>query len=399
VLGRLRARLRRRAAPGAEPPAARTRAGRRLRRVLAIAHKELLHILRDRQVLGFALGMPVVLIFLFGYAISFDVERVPLVIVDQDRSPSSRALCEKFTASDTFRTVARREDPADVEPLFRSIQAKAALVVPRGYGRALERGEQADAQLLLDGADSTTASIALGYAQAVSLNASRAELAKLVGDAKPALTVEPRVLFNPALRSRVFLVPGLMAVILVMNAVMLTALTVAREYERGSMEQLFATPVGRLELILGKLLPYFFIGLVQVLLVVTLGVTLFDVPVRGSLLLLFVIAAVFILAMLMQGLLISVVTRSQVVAAMIAVVTTFLPALLLSGFVFPIENMPWILRAIATVMPARYLVSSLRAVLLRGNGLEVVAPDLFALLGFFLVLLLLAVKRFRREVA
>jgi len=156
--------------------------------------------------------------------------------------------------------------------------------------------------------------------------------------------------------------------------------------------------VGKLEIILGKLLPYFFIGLVQVLLVVTLGVGLFDVPVRGSLLLLFVIAAVFILAMLMQGLLISLLTRSQVVAAQVAVLTTFLPALLLSGFIFPIENMPWPLRALATVLPARYLVRSLRAVFLRGNGLEVVAPDLLALLGFFLVLLVVATKRFRRQI-
>jgi ABC-2 type transport system permease protein len=363
-----------------------------------MAYKELLHILRDRQIIGFALGMPVVLIFIFGYAISFDVERVPLVIVDQDHTASSRSLADKFTASDTFRAVARRQDPAEVEPLFRSYQAKAAIVIPRGYGRALERGEQANAQLLLDGADSTTASIALGYAQAVSLNTSRAELAKLVGRAEPSLTVEPRVLFNPALRSRVFLVPGLMVIVLVMNAVMLTALTVAREYERGSMEQLFATPVSRLEVILGKLLPYFFIGLVQVLLVVTLGVSLFDVPVRGSLLLLFFIAAVFILAMLMQGLLVSTIARSQVVAAQVALISTFLPALLLSGFVFPVENMPWPLRALATVMPPRYLVRALRAVLLRGNGLDVVGPDVLALLAFFVVLLVLATKRFRRQI-
>jgi ABC-2 type transport system permease protein len=399
MLSALRERLGRRTGRAVAATGRRVPRGRRLGRVLAMAHKELLHILRDPQVLGIALGMPVVLILLFGFAISFDVERVPLVIVDQDHTTGSRSLVDKFTASDTFRAVARRQDPAEVEPLFRAYLAKAALVIPRGYGRALERGEPANAQLLLDGADSTTASIALGYSQAVSLNASRAELAKLVSRAEPSLVAEPRVLFNPALRSRIFLVPGLMVLILVMNAVMLTALTVAREYERGSMEQLFATPVGKLEIILGKLLPYFFIGLCQVLLVITLGVGLFDVPVRGSLLLLFVIAAVFILAMLMQGLLISLITRNQVVAAQVAVLSTFLPALLLSGFVFPVENMPWPLRALATVLPARYLVRSLRAVFLRGNGLEVVAPDLLALLGFFLVLLVVAVARFRRQVA
>jgi len=184
-----------------------------------------------------------------------------------------------------------------------------------------------------------------------------------------------------------------------MIAVMLTALTVAREYERGSMEQLFATPVGRLEVILGKLVPYFFIGLVQVLLVLTLGVTLFDVPVNGSLLLLFAVSCLFILAMLMQGLLISVVTRNQMVASMVATITTFLPALLLSGFVFPVENMPLMLRAMATVLPARYFVRSLGAILLRGNGVAVIWPDMLALGVFFLVLLVLATKKFKRTVA
>jgi ABC-2 type transport system permease protein len=241
--------------------------------------------------------------------------------------------------------------------------------------------------------------VALGYAQAGSLGASRAELEKLMGELRPTLTITPRMLFNPTVRSSVFLVPGLMALILVMTAVMLTALTVAREYERGSMEQLFATPVGRLEVILGKLVPYFLIGLVQVLLVVTIGVTMFEVPVNGSLLLLFAVAAVFILAMLMQGLLISVLTRNQVVAAMISAVSTFLPALLLSGFVFPVENMPVILRAIAAVMPARYLVRALRAVLLRGNGIDVVGQDLLALGAFFVVLLVLATVRFQRRIA
>ncbi len=368
-------------------------------RALAIAHKEVTHIQRDPQLLAFGLGMPVVLIFLFGFAVSFDVERIPLVLVDQDRSQSSRQLVDRFTASDTFRVVAQRESADQVETLFRSFSAKAALIIPQGFARQLRRGERAEAQLLLDGADNTTASIALGYANAVSLAASRAELTAIVGRVEPTLEMRVRVFFNPALRSSIFLVPGLMVVILVMIAVMLTALTVAREYERGSMEQLFATPVGRVEVILGKLVPYFFIGLIQVLLVITLGVTVFDVPVNGSLLLLFFIAAVFILAMLMQGLLISVVTRNQMVASMVATVSTFMPALLLSGFVFPVENMPLPLQGIAAVLPARYLVRALRAVMLRGNGLDVVWPDLLALAGFFLVLLLVATKRFKRQLA
>lgn len=370
--------------------------GRVTARILAMAEKEVVHILRDRQFLVFALGMPVVLILLFGYAVSFDIERVPLVVVDQDRTAASRHLVQAFTASDVFVTAAGRESPEEVETLFRSGAAKAALVIPRGFSRQLGRGDLARAQLLLDGADNTSASVALGYATAVSLSASRAELTQRMGAVELPLEIRTRTLFNPRLKSSVFLVPGLMVVILVMIAVMLTALTIAREYERGSMEQLFATPVGRLEVILGKLTPYFVIGLVQVLLVLSLGVTLFEVPVRGSLALLFGVSSVFLLAMLMQGLLISVLTRNQMVASMAAMFSTFLPALLLSGFVFPVENMPALLRYLSAVLPPQYFVRALRSILLRGNGLDVVWPDLAALSGFFLVLLAVAVARFRR---
>jgi drug efflux transport system permease protein len=372
---------------------------RLLLRIYAMSHKEVMHIQRDPQMLIFALGMPVVLIFLFGYAVSFDIERIPLVVVDQDHTAESRALVEKFTASDTFRVVARRQDPGQVETLFRSSSAKAALVIGPGYGSRLRRGENAEAQLLLDGADNTTASIALGYATAVSLAASREQMEKVLGQIEMPLEVRVRTFFNPRLKSAVFIVPGLMVVILVMVAVMLTALTIAREYERGSMEQLFATPVGRLEVILGKLAPYFLIGLLQVLLVLSLGVTFFDVPVRGSIPLLFGLSSLFLLAMLMQGLVISVITRNQMVASQVAAISTFLPALLMSGFIFPVENMPLLLRGIAAVMPAQYYVRSLRAVLLRGNGLEVIWFDLLALTGFFLLMLIIAVLRFKRTVA
>lgn len=370
-----------------------------LMRIWVMAEKEVQHILRDPQVLAFALGMPVILIFLFGYAVSFDVEHIPLVVVDQDRSPASRDLVNGFTATDTFHTVARTESPAAAETLFRRAIARAALVIPHGYDRDRRAGRTATAQLLLDGSDNMTASIALGYANAVALSASQREVARVVGAFDPPLEVRPRMLFNPGLRSSVFLVPGLIVVILVIGAVMLTALTIAREYERGSMEQLFTTPVGRLEVILGKVGPYFVLGQVQVLLVVTLGVWLFDVPVRGSLLLLFAVSSVFLLAMLMQGIVISVVTRNQMVASQIAVISTMLPALLLSGFMFPIENMPPPLQVIASIMPARYLVHGLRAILLRGNGIEVVARDMLAMGAFFLVLTAIATKRFMRTVA
>ncbi|MDP2349881.1 MAG: ABC transporter permease, partial [Chloroflexota bacterium] len=265
-----------------------------------------------------------------------------------------------------------------------------------GVGDLVVLGE---AQLLVDGADNMTASVALGYAGAIAAMAGRDLATAALGGGPLPLEARPRTLFNPSLASAVFLVPGLMVLILVMVAVMLTALTVAREYERGSMEQLFTTPVGRLEIILGKLSPYLVLGLVQVLLVIVVGVVLFDVPVAGSLALLFLVALVFLLAMLMQGLLISVITRNQLVASQVAAITTMLPALLLSGFVFPVENMPAVLQAIANVLPARYLVHALRAILLRGNGLDVIWPDLLAMGAFFVVVLVVATQRFQRRLA
>ncbi len=381
----------------------RGRMKRFLLRTVAVAEKEVTHILRDRQILAFALGIPLVMVFLFGFAVSFDVEHIPLVVVDQQHTASSRSVVAKYLSADTFEEVARREDADEVEPLFRSGVAKAALVLPPDLDRKLGRNEQATAQLLLDGSDNMTAGIALGYAQALALKTSSEQMTEvldLIGaKLEPPLTAHTRTLFNPGLRSAIFLVPGLIVVILVIVAVMLTALTIAREYERGSMEQLFATPVGRTEVVLGKMAPYFAIGMVQVLLVLAIGVTVFEVPVRGSLPLLFGTSLVLLLAMLMQGLLVSTITRSQMVASMAAVMSTLLPSLLLSGFIFPIDSMPWLLRAISTVVPARYFIHAIRAILLRGNGVDVIAFDLLMLGAYFLLMLVVAVKRFRREIA
>jgi ABC-2 type transport system permease protein len=362
-------------------------------RTAAVALKEVMHILRDPQVLLFGLGLPILLLFLFGYGVTFDIDHVPVAVVDQDRGRDARELVRAFETSDAFEVVARHDDADAVQALFRNGAAKAALVIPPDFGRRLARGETASAQLLVDGADNTTASVALGFASAVAQAESQRRLVRaldlLGGRFEAPVEVRARTFFNPELKSSVFLVPGLMAIILVLVAVMLTALTVAREYERGSLEQLFATPVGRLEVVLGKLGPYFLLALLQVLVVLAVGVTLFDVPVRGSLPLLFATASVFLLAMLAQGLFISAATRSQMVASQVALISTFLPGLLLSGFVFPIDGMPAPLQ----------LVHALRAILLRGNGLDVVAADLAAMGAFFLVMLALAVGRFRRTLA
>ncbi|MBW2523790.1 MAG: ABC transporter permease [Deltaproteobacteria bacterium] len=368
-----------------------------LGRVAALARKEAIHIVRDVRVVYLALGLPVVLIALFGYAVSFDLERLPIAVVDQDRTPASRRLVEAMTASDSFEVAARLTDASEVEPLFRQNALKAALVIPPDFGRQLARGEQAQAQLLLDGVDGVTTSIAMGYAAGIS----QAETRRLLEEAglvlEPPISDRVRVRFNPGMRSARFIVPGLIAVILSIMAVLLTALTVAREWERGSMEQLFATPVRRLEVMLGKLLPYVGIGLVQTLLVLTVGAWLFDVPVVGSLWLLFGAALLFLTGMLGQGMLISVVTKNQQVATQIGMVSSMLPTLLLSGFLFPVENMPAFLQVLSMAIPGRYFIVVLRGILLKGNGVAVLWPQLGALAIFAVIMIGLCTARFKRR--
>jgi ABC-2 type transport system permease protein len=373
---------------------ASSHAGRTLGRILAMAGKEVLHIRRDVRTLYLALAMPVLLLVLFGFGISFDVDHLELAVVDQDRTAVSRELVRHVTASEEFVLAWEGTSPEQALGELRRGRAVAVLVLPRGFSEDVSRGA-AQVQLLMDGADGNTATQALAKAQALVDTAGR----RLAGATLPAppLEVRVRTLFNPNGRSALFLVPGLAAYLLAIVAVLITALTVAREWERGSMEQLFATPVGRLEIVVGKLLPYLGIGLLQVLLVLTVGAWVFDVPVRGSLVALGLGALLFLVGMLGQGLLISVVTRNQVVATQVATMTSVLPSMLLSGFIFPIENLPLPLRLISRLVPARYFVSTLRGVLLRGNGLDVLWPQLVAMTLFAALMLTVATRRFQRR--
>jgi len=370
-----------------------------VRRVIALSRKEILHIIRDPRVIYMALGMPVILLLLFGYAVSFDLDRLPIALIDRDRTPASREYAASLAASGAFAVVGRPMDADEIEAAFRRDAWKVGVLIPRGFARSLARGETAEVQILLDGADGTTTSVALGHIVGVT----QAETTRLLGEggATMALPVDARVvmMFNPAMKSVLFVVPGLIALILAIMAVLLTALTVAREWERGSMEQLFSTPVRRVEVILGKLLPYLGVGMIQVLIVTTLGAELFDVPVRGSLALLFGCAALFLAGMLGQGLLISVVTRNQQVATQVGLLSSMLPTLLLSGFLFPVENMACPLQIIATVLPATHFIVILRGVLLKGVGFDVLWPHMAALMAFAAVVIALSTLRFRRRLA
>ena len=374
------------------------RLGRSLVRIGAMAAKETLHIRRDPRTLYLALGMPVVMLFLFGYGVSFDLDRIPIAVADRDRTEASRALVRAVTASRELVRVAEVA-PDDAPALFRTGKALAVLVVPEGYEEDVVQGRRTQVQLLVDGADAVSANQVLTKADALL----RAESRRLAGPGlaarEPPLQVKVWTRYNPEVRSALFMVPGLAVYLLAISAVLLTALTVSGEWERGSMEQLFASPVGRLEIVLGKLAPYLVLGMVELQLVLAFGTVAFDLPVRGSAPLLFTLGFFFLAGMLGQGLLISVLAKNQLVATQAGALSALLPSLLLSGMVFPIENMPRALQLLSSLVPARYLVHGLRGLLLKGNGLDVLWPDLVAQIAFAVVVLAVATARFQRRIA
>jgi ABC-2 type transport system permease protein len=374
-----------------------SRAERFLERTIAMAGKEALHVIRDPRTLYLALGMPVVLLIIFGFGVTFDMDDVPLAVVDQDHTAASRRLASALTAGGEFEIAAEPTDAAEVDELFRSKKVSAAVVIPRGMSESWQRGEQVRVQLLLDGSDGTSATAVLGTAVGAVQAESARRLAEVTGGGPLPIAAKVRLLFNPGLKSAVFFVPGLIAYILYMVGVLLTSLTVAREAERGNLEQLFATPVGRLEVLIGKLLPYLAIGVVQALLVLAFGMVVFDVPIRGSLLVLGGGTMLFLVGALCQGLFISAITGSQQVATQAGTLSALLPGILLSGFVIPIENMPWILQALSSIFPARYFVTILRGIMLKGNGLDILWPQFLALAIFCCATIALATLKFKRR--
>lgn len=363
-------------------------------RVKALATKELFHIQRDPRSLYLGLGMPLLLLVLMGAGISFDLDKIPLVVVDRDHSVASRALIEAFVADDTFRLAGMADDEPTAERMFRAGEASAALIIPERFAADLDRGERVPVQFLVDGVDGNSAGQILTKGDTIAIGAN------LTGSPMtraPRLAARTWTRFNPSAKSALYIVPGLATYVLALGAVLLTALTVAREWERGSMEQLFATPVGRLEIVIGKLLPYLGMGILQFLTVLTAGAFAFGLPLRGDFLLLAVCALIFLLAMLGQGLLISVVTRNQMVATQLAMMSTMLPVMMLSGFLLPIENMPLPIRGLSYVLPARHMVTIMRGILLKDNGIVELWPDVLAMTAFAVAMIVASTRRFQRR--
>lgn len=362
-------------------------------RISALAWKEVRQLARDPLSVAVHLVLPAVMLVLFGTVLSLDVRHVRLAILDRDATATSRRLVSALTASDCFDRAATLEADAEVEPSLRRGDATMIVAIPRGTERGL-LGDGAAVQLVVDGSNATVAQTAQGYAErALSRTATR------LVPAGPAPDLEPRtrVLFNPDLASFRFLLPGLMAMLLMVEATVATALTVARERETGTMEQLLVSPLSPAEVVLGKALPYFGLSMLAAVLVMGTASGAFGLSVRGSPLLLLLLAVLFVVGAQGLGFLISSITRSQQVAFQIATYATMLPSFILSGFVFPIRSMPLPLRVLSYVVPARYLIDGVRGVVLKGAGLDVLWRDVAGLAVFAMVTLGGATWRLRRS--
>jgi len=373
-----------------------------LGRLLAIGRKEFLHVLRDPRSLALAVAMPAMLLLLFGYALKLDVDDVPLAVWDRSRTGESRELVSRFSASRYFKIRRRAKSYGELERAVDESEALIALVIPADFAGRVGSGRPVAVQAIVDGSDPNTATIALGYATVIaatySVDVTASRLAR-TGVKLPAAPIDLRyrVWFNSELESRNFIVPGLIAVVMMVIAALLTSLSVSREWERGTMEQLISTPIRGNELILGKLAPYFVIGMVDVLVAVAMGQFLFGVPLRGNAALVIVSSAVFLTGGLAMGMTISVATRNQLVSNQLAMLLTYLPAFLLSGFMFPVANMPLVIRAVSRVVPARYFIAMLRGIYLKGLGLGTLGLELLLLAAFGTVMTTLAVARFTKR--
>jgi ABC-2 type transport system permease protein len=344
------------------------------------------------------LFIPVFFLLLYGYALNFDIRHIALAVSDRDRTSESREIVSAFVNSGYFDLAATPAGPAEIDRLMNRDQIRAALVIPEGVGRALRSGRNAPVQVLVNGDNANTATVVIGYATAILRSAS----AKLLVEgghvqATPMLSSEPRVWFNPELRSTLFLVPGLIAYIAMITAVVSTALSVVREHERGTIEQVRMAPIGAGAFIVGKTIPYFAISLLSSIFIVLASIALFALPMRGDWWLLLLAMSLFLVGALATGLFISTVADSQQMAFQLALVVAFLPTLILSDFIFPIDNMPPAVRAVTYLVPARYFLVALRGILLKDVGLQVLWVSLLALVVYALAMTTLASVRLARR--
>ena len=366
------------------------------RRTWAVFRKELLHIRRDPRSLILIILLPIMLLLIYGNALTFDIKHVPLAVCNWDPGSCSRDLIRDFQGSPYFNLRYPVSGYKEIDPLITDRSARLALVLPGDFSSTIKKGHTAYLQAIVDGTEPNTANIVLGYTQAITFNynqnliLSRLERLGFRG-VEPPLQSDVRFWFNEELESIAFIVPGLIVVIMTLVGTLLTALTVVREVEGGSLESIMSTTLKRSELILGKLSPYFLICLLDLVIAMAMGQWAFHVPLRGNVLLLIGLSAIFLVVILSQGLLISVTAKNQLQAFQMAMLVTFLPALLLSGFVFSVRLMPWPLQIISSLVPGKYLVTIFKGIYLKGIGLGILWPEALILFIFAVAFLSMAV--------
>jgi ABC-2 type transport system permease protein len=375
----------------------------RWNRLRAISRKEIIQVMRDWRSLVIIAVMPIMMTMLYGYGVTLDIKHIPMYVFDREGSQRSQDLLKGFQASEYFRIVKVVHDYPDIVHGINSGRCKFALVIPHDFSKRLAEGTTVGVQALIDASDDNTANILIGYSETVvSRYSEQVQIEWLerqgITNVDPPLSVEARTWFNEDLESRAFILPGVIALVMAVIGTFLTTLTIAREWERGTMEQLVSTPVKPLELVLGKLIPYFGIGMAATAMCAGLSTFWFQVPLRGHLTTLFGASALFLSVVLALGFWISVLARSQLVASQVAIITTFMPAFLLSGFIFPLDQMPLQIRIVSYFVPARYYNTILKGVFLKGVGIGELRFNFLALAGFAFLMAGVAVLSFRKRI-
>jgi ABC-2 type transport system permease protein len=372
------------------------------RRTRAIARKEMLHILRDSRSLFAALLQPLVMLLIFGWALSLDVDRIPTFVYDLDQSPQSRDLVKDFRGSRYFQVVEEVHGYRPIEQAINGRKCLLGVVIPQHFAKDIGLKRPAQVQLLIDGSDSNTAAIAQGYAEGLVLLYSqrlRAPIQTAAGNVPANVVPDVRVWYNPDLLSGNFIVPGLIVVIVMIIAANLGSLTIAREWENGTMEQLLSTPARPSEIALGKLSAYFVVGAADMLIALVIGIFVFNVPMKGSLLLLLTASAIFLFGALGLGIMVSAMFRTQLMAYQMGTLVSFLPAFLLSGFIYPIGSMPRVIQVISLIVPARYFMEVSRGIFLKGIGVQLLWFNLLLLIAYAVVVFYFATRKLRQKVA
>jgi ABC-2 type transport system permease protein len=365
----------------------------------AVAIKEMIHIIRDWRSLALAIAIPVILLLLFAYALNMDLKNIPTAVIDYSNSKESRELISLYDGSDYFNVHSYFTNIEDLQSSMKKRETVVGIVIKENFDDNILKNEVASVQIVVDGSDANTGRLSLNYAQALGVifnTKLRAEKISM-GLSRPsgAVNTEPRAWYNEGMVSTYNIVPGILAIVMVVIASMLASVTVAREWETGTMEQLISTPVRKMELILGKALPLYFIGLADIMIAVVLGQLLFHVPLRGEPALLLFVATLFLTGVLFYGLVLSISLKKQVIANQIALITGFLPTLVLSGFIFTISNMPLPIQLLTHIFPARYFVAMLRSIYLKGVGLEMMMTNFIFLLVYGGLMLVLANKKLK----